>query len=171
MKRRLLAIILGCCLLFSSATAFASEVENKEGGVAESQVEDIHYLTEDLTRGSKKPSSKASVHNLGVNNYNFQLTKFGYKLFTDKWLTSRSGKIKVNLTKFKAVSSSPGATKNEITFHLYDSSGRVASSTKKVYGGSASKTFTKVKAGKKYYVAFEVPTNGNKYSGSGYISD
>ncbi len=169
-------------MLFSSATAFASEVENKEGGVAESQVEDIHYLTEDLTRGSKKPSSKASVHNLGVNNYNFQLTKFGYKLFTDKWLTSRSGKIKVNLTKFKAVSSSPGATKNEITFHLYDSSGRVASSTKKVYGGSASKTFTKVKAsasktftkvkaGKKYYVAFEVPTNGNKYSGSGYISD
>ena len=154
---------MGVCLLIPSTTVFASEVEDKESVGVESQVEDIHYLTEDLTRGSKKPGANASVHNLSKN--------FGYRLYTDKWLTSSSGKISVSLSNFKTIEEYPGATKNQITFRLYDSSGLISSSKKTVYGGSASATFSNVKSGKKYYVAFEVPTNGNHYSGKGYISD
>lgn len=171
MKRRFLSIVLGVCLLIPSTTVFASEVEDKESVGVESQVEDIHYLTEDLTRGSKKPGANASVHNLSKSNYNYQLTDFGYRLYTDKWLTSSSGKISVSLSNFKTIEEHPGATKNQITFRLYDSSGLISSSKKTVYGGSASTTFSNVKSGKKYYVAFEVPTNGNRYSGKGYISD
>lgn len=84
MKRRFLSIVLGVCLLIPSTTVFASEVEDKESVGVESQVEDIHYLT----RGSKKPGANASVHNLSKSNYNYQLTDFGYRLYTDKWLTS-----------------------------------------------------------------------------------
>jgi hypothetical protein len=46
MKRRFLSIVLGVCLLIPSTTVFASEVEDKESVGVESQVEDIHYLTE-----------------------------------------------------------------------------------------------------------------------------
>lgn len=108
---------------------------------------------------------------MSKSNYNYQLTDFGYRLYTDKWLTSSSGKISVSLSNFKTIEEYPGATKNQITFRLYDSSGLISSSKKTVYGGSASTTFSNVKSGKKYYVAFEVPTNGNRYSGKGYISD
>lgn len=120
MKRRFLSIVLGVCLLIPSTTVFASEVEDKESVGVESQVEDIHYLTEDLTRGSKKPGANASVHNLSKSNYNYQLTDFGYRLYTDKWLTSSSGKISVSLSNFKTIEEHPGATKNQITFRLYD---------------------------------------------------
>lgn len=171
MKRRFLSIILGMCLLIPSTTVFASEVEDNESVGVESQVEDTHYLIEDLTKGSKKPGANASVHDLSVSNYNYQLTDFGFRLYTDKWLTSDSGKIKVSLSNFKTIEEHTGAIKNKITFRLYDSSGLVSSSEKTVSKGSASATFSNIKSGKKYYVAFEVPTNGNRYSGKGYISD
>lgn len=171
MKHRFLTLIFSCCLLIPSTTIFAAEVESDKPIVTEYQAEDTHYLTEDLTRGSKKPSASASVHKLSVNNYNYQLTDFGYKLYTDKWLTSSSGKIRVSLSNFKTIKEYSGATKNQITFRLYDSSGLVTSSKKTVVSSSASASFSNIKSGKKYYVAFEVPTNGNRYSGKGYISD
>lgn len=97
-------------------------------------------------------------------------TNFGYQLFTDKWLTSDSGEISVSLVDFKTIEEY-GGTKDKITFKLCDSSGVLVSSEKTVSSGSASVTWTNIKPDKKYYVCFEVPTNGNRYSGSGSISD
>ena len=89
MNRRFLTVALCCCLLVPTSTVFAAEMESEKPAVVEYQTEDVHYLTEDLIRGSNKPGSNASVHDLSVSNYNYQLTNFGYQLFTDKWLTSR----------------------------------------------------------------------------------
>lgn len=170
MKRRFLTVALCCCLLVPTSTVFATEMEAEKPAVVEYHTEDIHYLTEDLTRGSKKPDSNASVHDLSVSNYNYQLTNFGYQLFTDKWLTSDSGEIRVSLVDFETIEEY-GGTKDKITFKLCDSSGVLVSSEKTVINGCASVKWINIKSDKKYYVCFEVPTNGNRYSGNGSISD
>ena len=170
MNRRFLTVALCCCLLVPTSTVFAAEMESEKPAVVQYQTEEVHYLTEDLIRGSNKPGSNASVHDLSVSNYNYQLTNFGYQLFTDKWLTSDSGEISVSLVDFKTIEEY-GGTKDKITFKLCDSSGVLVSSEKTVSSGSASVTWTNIKPDKKYYVCFEVPTNGNRYSGSGSISD
>ena len=157
-------------LFVPTSMIFAAEMESEKPAVVEYQTEDAHYLTEDLTRDSKKPGSNASVHDLSVSSYNYQLADFGYQLFTDKWLTSDSGEISVSLVNFKTIEEY-GGTKNKITFKLCDSSGVLVSSEKTVSGGSASVTWINIKPDKKYYVCFEVPTNGNRYSGNGSISD
>lgn len=170
MKCRLSVLLLCLVLVMQSFSVSASEIEG-DSEIVEYQEGDIHYLTEVLTRGSKKPSSSASTHDLSVNNYNYQLQKFGYQLFTDKWLTSDTGYISVSLSDFKTLEEYPGATKDQITFKLCDSSGVLVTSTKTVNNGSASVTWKNIKEDKKYYVIFQVPTNGNKYSGNGSISD
>lgn len=172
MKHRFLALVLCCSFLVPTATAFAAEMESEKPVVVEysEQADEIHYLTENLTRGSSKPGSNASVHDLSVSNYNYQLTDFGYQLFTDKWLTSDSGEISVSLSNFKTIEQH-GGTKDKITFKLCDSSGVLVTSEKTVSNGSASVKWINIQAGKKYYVCFQVPTNGNRYSGNGSISD
>lgn len=170
MKYRFLAVALCVCLFVPTSTVLAVEMEADQSVVVEYQTEDVHYLTEDLTRGSKKPGVNASVHDLSISNYNYQLTNFGYRLFTDKWLTSESGQISVSLSNFQTLEDY-GGTNNKITFKLCDSSGVLVTSERTVSNGSASVTWINIKADKKYYVCFEVLTNGNRYSGYGYISD
>lgn len=170
MKRRIFALMLCCSLLVPSEAVFAAETEAEPTVAVEYQNDDVHVLTENLTRGSSKPSSNASVHDLSVNNYNYQLTDFGYQVFTDKWLVSKSGEMSVSLYDFETTKEYGTATKNQITFKLCDSSGVLVSSTKTVSGGSASVKWINIDPDKKYYVCFQVPTNGNRYSGNGSIS-
>lgn len=172
MKKLFLSLFL-CCSLLIPTVAYAAEPEMEKPVASDSTAQEgeIHFLREAVTRGSSKPGSNASVHNLDVSNYNYQLTDFGYRLFTDKWLTSTSGEITVKLSDFKTIEEYNGATKNKITFKLCDSSGVLVSSERTVTNGSASVTWINISSSKKYYVCFEVPTNGNRYSGNGYISN
>lgn len=175
MKKRLLSFL--CCLsmVVCSNSVYAQEYENDIDTVLlievdEEKEEKIHVLVEDKTRGKKKPGIFASTHDLSVNDYNYQLTNFGATLFTEKWLKSSSGRITVYLENF-TVLESYGGTSDKITFHLCDSSGRLSSATRTVVAGNASVTWININPDKKYYIEFEVPTNGNRYSGSGNITD
>lgn len=173
MKKKLFSLLCCLSLLACSNSVYAKECEApcSDSSVIEAETsEKVDVLVEDNTRGSKKPKDSASTHKLGVNNYNYQLDNFGYKLFTNVWLQSSSGYITVYLTDF-SVLENHGGTSNKITFKLYDSSGLLVSSEKTVVAGTASVTWKNISSSKKYYVAFEVPTNGNRYSGAGYITD
>jgi hypothetical protein len=162
-------------LLVPSLGVYATEIEGEKPAVEDESVEiengDIHYLTEVMKRGAKKPSSKASTHNLDVSDYNYQLENFGYKVFTDKWVTSTSGEITVYLDSFSLITSYMGDS-NKITFNLYDSSGKLVTSNKTVNSrGTAYVTWINIKSDKKYYISFEVPKNGNRYTGHGNITN
>lgn len=130
----------------------------------------VHELTEDMTRGADKPGFFASTHHLSTSGYNYQLTNFGYRLYTDKWVTTDSGKISVSLQDWTCINNYSSADKTRITFALYSSSGLVRSTTTNTVNGKASATWTGLENGKKYYVMFEVPTTGNRFSGNGTIS-
>lgn len=83
---------------------------------------------------------------------------------------SSTGYITVKMTDFDLLENY-GGTSNKIIFRLYDSSGLLVTSEKTVTSGTASVTWKNISSSKKYYVAFEVPTNGNRYTGLGYITD
>ena len=175
MKKKILMLV--CCLAMAMGNNIVYAAECEEVVVINDDItsgaeneENALILVETLTRGASKPSSNASVHDLDVNDYNFQLADFGYQLFTDKWLTSDSGYITVNLTSFSLLESY-GGTSNKITFKLCDSSGVLVTSEKTVVSGTASETWKNISSSKKYYVCFEVPTNGNRYTGAGYITN
>lgn len=165
-------LILAICLFLglSAYTSFASDVDNG-GSFFETDKVNDNYIQKNIVRGPSKPRYDDSVHNLSISDYNYQLTNFGYRLYTDKWLTSRSGEISVSLENFRVLEEH-GGTKDMITFILLDSSGKELVATEKyVIGGTADVTWINIKPDHKYCVCFAVPTNGNRYSGNGYITD
>lgn len=173
MKKTILSLIICSTFLLSIPTVHAASNEEEVSTFKQQNIEleDDSSNFKIETYGASKPGKNASVHNLDVNAYNYQLGNFGYRLYTDKWITSSSGKITVSLKGFKTVVEYPGATKNKITFILFDSSGALVTSPKTVSSsGTASVTWINIKPDKKYYVCFEVPTNYNRYTGYGTIT-
>ena len=182
MKNKLLKIVkigLMCACLFTTlpTNVMASDLVEQEAEFTqtyedEEEVDYYTYLEEYniKTRGSKKPGANASVHNLDISKYNYQIEDFGYRVYTDKWLKSSSGYITVKLSDFTVLEDYHG-TSDKITFKLCDSSGVLVTSEKTVSSGIASVTWKNIKSDKKYYVLFEVPTNGNRYSANGSISN
>lgn len=170
MRRKYLILAICLLLSLSAYTSFASDLDKGES-VFETNNVYVNYLNENIARGPNKPRYDASVHDLSVSDYSYQLTNFGYRLYTDKWLTSNSGEISVSLENFRVVEEY-GGRKDKITFILFDASGKkLVTSEKYVIGGTADVTWINIKPDHKYYVCFEVPTNGNRYSGNGYITD
>ena len=65
----------------------------------------------------------------------------------------------------------PGATNDQLTLIVYDSKDKkVTSKTITIDDTVGKATLSGLKSGSKYYVCFEVPTNGNRYSYNGSIS-
>lgn len=169
------------CLLANNMMVNAQEVESKIETKLESMQSisdkkaDIHLLEEleVQTRGSSAPNSYDSTHDLDISDYNYQISSFGYTVYTDEWLTSDSGEIKVNLYNW-TVLENYGGTDDQVTIKLYSNQdGLLVTSTRTVnsYGSISPVTWINISSSKDYYVRFEVPTNGNKYSCNGSIEN
>lgn len=120
------------------------------------------------TQGSSAPGSKASTHDLTVNNYNYQVQEVGAQVYTDKWLTGATS-IKVTVNNWTKTTNG-GSTLNRLTIYVINSKGKVISSQQIDPTTTNSVTLTGLTASAKYYVKFAVPTNGNKFSFDGTIS-
>lgn len=111
---------------------------------------------------------------LRQNNYGYDVTNIGYRVYTNKWITGSSS-IKISVADWKLIEEYHGAEKSTLTIAVYDTSDRVvAKNTMKVtwsHDGTASgsMTLSGLNANLKYYVLFEVPTNSNRYSFNGTI--
>lgn len=173
MNKKIVTAALCIFMLLPGRNIFAKEIETQSNTITSvvcSRDSQSHVLKEVVTRGASKPGRYASVHDLGISNYNYQIDEFGYRVYTDKWLTSDSGNISVNLINWTVLEGNAPAN-NKITFKLCDSSGVLVTSTKTISSSSANVTWINIDPDTKYYVLFEVSTNGNKYSANGSITD
>lgn len=123
--------------------------------------------------GSKPPSKNASVHNLSRSAYSYEAVDMGYRLYTNKWLTG-STSLSIDVYGWELLNYH-GGTGNKLTLRVYDSSDKqVASKTITIDNwdsvGSGYAYFSGLSSSSKYYVCFEVPTNGNRYTYRGKIS-
>lgn len=122
--------------------------------------------------GSEKPGKNASVHDLSVSDYSYQVSRIGYAVYTDKWLTGKTS-MKVSVSNWKVLEDW-GGTSNSLTIEIYKpstlfNSGFVEEKTINPNNVS-SVTFSGLSASEKYYIVFSVPNNGNIYSFNGKIS-
>ncbi|MFB5267342.1 hypothetical protein ACE41H_11185 [Paenibacillus enshidis] len=117
--------------------------------------------------GQDPPKSSASTHNLSISDYNYQVEKVGYEVFTDKWLTGVSS-MTVRVDNWQVIKDVADGYNLSIVVH--NSSGNVVTyktiDPRKI--GVAK--FTGLSASNKYYVSFAVPNNGNLYKFNGSIS-
>ena len=158
------AMILGCNLV-----SFASEVDVSE-------LPTIHdHLVESLVKGASKPSSSAGTVDLRQANYGYDVTSIGYRVYTNKWSTGADS-IYVSVADWTLIEQYHGAEDSELTVAVYDSSDNVvAKNTIEIEWahdgtGYGSLTLSGLNENGRYYVLFEVPTNGNRYSFNGIIS-
>ena len=158
------AMILGCNLV-----SFASE-----GGVPKLPTVRDH-LVESLVKGASKPSSSAGTVDLSQANYGYDVTSIGYRVYTNKWITGADS-IYVSVSDWTLIEEYQGAEDSKLTVAVYDSSDNVvAKNTIEIDWahdgtGYGSLTLSGLNKNVKYYVLFEVPTNGNRYSFNGVIS-
>lgn len=145
------------------------------GTNANANEDNVHVLRESEISlyGPNPPGSGASTHDLSESPYNYQVAEVGYRVFTDKWLTGVSS-MKVTVNDWKLIEQYAG-TSDEVTISVCKSGffGATCESKKitgLVEGSGDDVTFTNLSSSTKYYVRFEVPTNGNKYKFKGTIS-
>lgn len=123
------------------------------------------------TYGSKPPSSSASTHNISISDYNYQVSKIGAQLYTDKFLTGKTS-MRITVKNWKVLIDY-GITPTTLTITLYDSSGKKIASPQGVpmdkYYNSNSVYFSGLNKSTKYYVKFSVLTNNQTYSFNGSI--
>ncbi|MEB4820303.1 hypothetical protein [Bacillus thuringiensis] len=170
MKKKILALTVP--LLFSAALTTQAATPN-EGEVHNllttppSGIIDNTNLKDDVQRGPSPPGSNASLHNIGISSYSYQVGKVGAQIYTDKWLTGQST-MRISINNWRVLDNY-GGTSNQVTVKVYNSSGSVVrSETRNAYDSSAV-YFSGLSSSQKYYVGFHVPTNGNTYSFNGSI--
>lgn len=119
--------------------------------------------------GSSAPPSSASTHDVSISDYNYQVQKMGYQVYTDKWLTGASSII-ITVENWNVVEDY-GGTNDKVTIKVYNSSNTFFDSKAvTIKNGIGSASFSRLTPTSKYYVCFEVGTNSNKYSFNGAIS-
>ncbi|WP_375199169.1 hypothetical protein [Bacillus sp. RS11] len=124
----------------------------------------------DEVDGKDKPGKKASTHNISKSAYNYQVSKVGAQVYTDKFITGKkSMEITVKNWEVKTNWNIPG---QKLTITLYDSSDKVIDSetVDMTNRKSDSVSFSGLSASSKYYVEFSVPQNKQTYSFDGSIS-
>lgn len=85
------AMVLGCGLI-----TYAAKGDDPELPM-------IHdHLVETLVKGSSKPSASAGTVNLTQNNYSYDVTNIGYRVYTNKWITGASS-INISVTDWKLI--------------------------------------------------------------------
>lgn len=158
----LLVLVLCMC---ASTQVFASEM------VYTLSPTPPYASSEIMPKGAKPPSSSADLHDLSVSSYSYQVEDMGYQVFTSKWLKGASS-IKISVSNWKLKKMYNGATNNELTLKVYNSKKKlVDSQTITIDREVGSATFSGLTSSAKYYICFEVPTNGNRYSFNGTISE
>ena len=172
--KRLLFVIFSSLFIFNGVFfSFAAEenvVLNEnvvvEADTYEEQVgRHVVDVLSDLQKGASKPNSK-NVVDLSEDSYDFNVTSIGYRVYTNYWFTG-TDTITVCVENWSKLSGS--APTNELTVELYSSGGLVGTYTMDMDYGSDAVDFTNLSSSMKYYVLFEVPTNGNRYAFDGYI--
>ncbi|KZN99329.1 hypothetical protein [Bacillus badius] len=119
--------------------------------------------------GMNPPTSSASTHDISVSTYNYQVSKVGAQVYTDKFIKGKTT-MKISVKNWKVLNSH-GGTSNSLTLTVYNSSGKkVAGKTITISKGSGSASFSGLSSSTKYYVKFSVPLNSNTYSFNGSIS-
>lgn len=78
-------------------------------------------ISEIEPQGANPPSGFADTHDLSVSDYNYQVTNIGYRVYTSKWLTGVSS-IKISVSNWKLLEEYHGATKDQLTLRVYNSS-------------------------------------------------
>ncbi len=156
-----MAMVLGCTF-----ASFAAE---------EDELPVIYdHLVETFTKDEKKPPLSAETVNLTQNNYKYDVTSIGYRVYTNKWITGATS-ISVSVADWKLLEEYTGAEKSKLTIAVYDTSDNVvAKNTMSITWGNdntgyGSMTLSGLNASSRYYVLFEVPTNSNRYSFYGTI--
>ncbi|MGF6354093.1 hypothetical protein ABIE27_002003 [Paenibacillus sp. 4624] len=117
--------------------------------------------------GANEPGINASTHNLSTSSYNYQVTRIGAKLYTEKWLTG-SSTMKVTVENVENVGSTPGALSGVNVAVYKNQLVSIKNISKPTRIGSVS--FSGLDSSKKYYVEFTVPTSGRLFSFNGTIS-
>lgn len=169
------ALLLSPILLSSQVEAKSQEVE------ANSQLESSLVMEDSINvlvpyepsvgqiqpYGANPPKSDASVHDISVNAYNYQVQQVGFAVYTDKLIKGKTS-MKVTVKDFERISGS--AKDVGLTISLYNASTKklVASKALAVHT-SNSVSFSGLSSSTKYYVEFTVYNNGNKYSFNGSI--
>lgn len=166
MKRIFLSFI--CVVMFIVSVASISVASSNEVHTLSETPPSNHSVDEIVPFGKKPPKWNASTHNLSVSPYNYQALDIGYRLFTDKWITGATS-IQVTVQNWKhKEGSSP--LNNKLTVQVYDESGKKIDGRIIIIGSTPHyANLSGLSSNKKYYVLFEVPTNGNKYSFNGSI--
>lgn len=128
----------------------------------------IISINDKLLRGSSKPGKYASIHDLSISKYNYQVEEVGAAVYTDKWLTGVSN-IGVSVDNWTQTTSQLGST-NKLTITVYNNKGKsVATSTLSMSSSSNVTSFSGLSTTEKYYVQFSVPITGHKFSFNGEI--
>lgn len=127
---------------------------------------------ENVGRGANPPGKYADIHDLSVSNYEYQVTDMGAAVYTSKWITGASS-IRVTVLNWTVLSSSVGATNNEVTVSVYDSNKTYVTGSTFTINSALHGWYCELSglnSSSKYYVRFSVPLNGNRYSFNGAIS-
>ena len=162
--KRITALFLTLLMLLTHSTlVMASTLEYHRG----SSGDGVDILS-DLMRGSKKPST-SKVKNLANETYDYKVTSIGARVYTNYWFTGTET-IGVIVDNWSKISGS--ADNNNLTVKLYNNKSLIQTSTRNMEeeGGMTVVDFQNLDANEKYYVLFEVPTNGNRFSFDGYIT-
>lgn len=118
--------------------------------------------------GANAPGSNASIHDLSVSSYNYQVSEVGAQVYTDKWIKG-SSKMKVTVTNVKNVGETPGSLSG-VTITVYNASNQAVASGNINPNTTSSITFSGLSSSNKYYVEFSVPRSGLKFAFNGTIS-
>lgn len=101
------------------------------------------------------PGKNNSVHNLSISGYAYQTERFGYHLYTEKWIKGKST-VKVSINNWRVlVDYSDGKS---LTIRIHNSSGKVVGSKTLANPGESVVTFSGLSASQNYYIGFEVAT-------------
>lgn len=175
-KKMSISLLVATSVIVSGlvATAQEGDFEKNKGVMLNQSISDTNILIESeiQVRGSSAPSNNASIHNLDVSKYNYQVQKVGSRIYTDKWLTSKLGEIRVTLSDWKLISEHGGESKT-VTVYLHSKErGVIRTSPRTISSnGTTSVLWTNISSSDKFYISFEVPHNGNQYSFQGGISN
>ena len=187
MKRRDFVKLSGAICTIVPASFFASptiaradestneepwvEVEEYPGDLPPIQDEDNHLLIETPQSRSASFPASGAIYYLSNGSYSFSLVELGYRLYTNVWLRTTTGTIRVTLSNW-TVLEDYGGTNNKVTIRLYNKSHQNVQTTTRTVspGNTYVTTFHSLNKNTDYCVCFEVTTNGNSYSARGRIS-
>lgn len=126
MKKKILALTAPLLLATTLATEASASTESFNVSTTPPVlVENDLNQNNVMMYGVNPPGKNASVHNISVSSYAYQVEKMGYRLFTDKWIKGKST-VKVSIKNWRVLEDYHDTKK--LTVRIYNSSGYVVGS-------------------------------------------